>query len=213
MSRYGMTVDIDRCVGCRACSVACTLHNGLPKDMRWSSVLEQESGVFPAVDVSYLPLLCMHCENAPCVEVCPTGASFKTDEGVVLTDPEICIGCGSCVTACPYGARTILSEVTSNHGAEGPVAHEELAFGNHKANVAEKCTFCYGRVENDSEPICVTTCPAHARRFGDLDDESSEVAQLAASADAKQLLESEGTKPSVYYLSKKGVDIDGIFKA
>lgn len=211
MSRYGMTIDLDRCVGCRACAVACTMHNGLPKDVRWSGVKEQESGVFPAVSVDYLPTLCMHCTDAPCVEICPTGASYITDEGVVLVDQETCIGCGSCTTVCPYDARTVLGDVVSNHGADGPVAHEELVFGDHMANTAEKCTFCYGKVGKGEEPACVTTCPAHARRFGDLEDAASDVAKLSKDASAKVLLAGKETKPSVYYLSKKGLDIDGLF--
>ena len=211
MTRYAMTINLDRCVGCGACSVACTLHHGCPKDVRFCWVSEKEQGSYPNVSVDYLPHACMQCKNAPCLAVCPTGATYTADDGVILVDADVCIGCKSCMAACPYGARTLLTEVASNH-TDGPTAYEDAVFGLHTAGTVEKCDFCYGRRAEGELPICVATCPANARRFGDLDDPSSEVAQLVASGKAHTLLENEKTEPSVFYVYEGNLDIDGIFK-
>lgn len=209
MTHYGMTIDLDRCVGCRACSVGCTMHNGLSKNVRYSFVNEQESGAFPDVKVDYLPHACMQCVDALCMAACPTGATYQTDEGVVLVDPETCIGCQSCVTACPYGARTLVSELEPNH-EEGETAYEEAVFPYHKANTVEKCTFCYDRVTLGEQPVCVATCPAHARRFGDLDDPGSDVAKIVAEGNAHTVFESNNMALSVYYTYEKDIDIDAL---
>lgn len=210
MSRYGMTIDLDRCVGCRACVVACTIHNGLPKGVRYGVVLEQESGTFPQVTVDYLPTLCMHCANAACLEVCPTGATYRTDEGIVAIDAQKCIGCKACMAACPYDARQMLETVESNH-ADGPTAYEEEVFPALVPNTVMKCTFCKDRLAQGELPICVATCPAHARAFGDLDDPESAVSKAIAAGNPQTLLADEETEPSVFYLSRKGVNIDAIF--
>jgi len=207
-----MTIDLDRCVGCRACTVACVIHNGLPKDVRYSYVVERESGVFPQVTVDYLPVLCMHCANPVCVEMCPTGATYKTDEGIVVVNAEKCIGCGACVSACPYGARCMLEDIVSNHGGD-PTAYENVVFATLTPGTVQKCTFCEGRLKDGEEPICVATCPANARVFGDLDDPESGVSQAMASKTTTALLASAGTEPSVFYLTEKPLDIDALFMA
>lgn len=188
------------------------MHHGLPKDARYSFVSEQESGVFPEVKVDYLPHACMQCVDPLCLSVCPTGATYQTDEGVVLVDQETCIGCQSCMTACPYGARTLVSAIESNH-SDGVTAYEEAVFPYHKANTVEKCTFCYDRVSLGEPPVCVATCPAHARRFGDLDDSSSDVAKALAEGNAHVVYEAENLQVSVYYLYEKSFDIDALMES
>jgi len=127
-------------------------------DKLWlrTEVYEIEGGKYPNAGLMFYHRICQHCDNAPCVTVCPTQASFQTKEGVVLVDPNKCILCGSCVTACPYAARQV----------------------NLATKTIDKCTFCYHRVEKGLLPACVETCPAHVRIFGDLDDPNSEVSRI-----------------------------------
>ena len=211
MTRLGMVINLDRCIGCYACSVGCAVSRGLPAGERWAKVKEYVSGTFPNLAITNLPTACMQCENAPCLAVCPTGATTKGEDGVIIVDDEVCIGCGMCIQACPYGARTIVKDIISNHGADGPTTHEAKHQAKLKANVARKCEFCSDRRARNEEPLCVKTCVANARTFGDLDDPNSDVAKLARNA--KVLLGSEGTNPSVYYLYSGTHNLDTVFKS
>lgn len=213
MTRYGMAINLDRCVGCHACSTACTVHHGLPKGVRWSGVCELTEGTYPNLATMFLPTLCMQCSKPLCVTACTQGASTIGDDGVVQIDRGKCTGCGMCVAACPYGARTVVSGIVSNHDGSEPTTYEQQVFPQHTDKVAEKCTFCADCREQDEEPWCVRTCVSNARIFGDLDDPASEVSKLVASENARVLLEGEGTGPAVYYLSTSPIAIDDAFAA
>ena len=199
--KLGLVIDLDTCVGCHACVIACKgwntenygaplsdidAYGGDPVGSFLNRVhtyeVQPESG--PAMTVHF-PKSCLHCEAAPCVTVCPTGASYKrVEDGIVLVNESACIGCGLCAWACPYGAREM-------DRAEG---------------VMKKCTLCVDRIYNDNlpevdrVPACVRTCPAGARHFGDLGDPESAVSQLVAERGGMELMPEQGTKPVNRYL-------------
>lgn len=211
--RMGLVIDLDTCVGCHACVVNCKEWNtggygaalsdqdpyGAAVSGAWLNrvhafevvpdVVAERGGeiVGEAGDarIVHFPKSCLHCENAPCVTVCPTGASYKrADDGIVLVDEDMCIGCGLCAWACPYGAREM-----------------DLAAG-----VMKKCTLCIDRIYNDTleeadrQPACVRTCPANARHFGDLGDPASAVSKLVAERGGIDLMPEQGTRPVNKYL-------------
>jgi tetrathionate reductase subunit B len=186
MPRYAMTIDLSLCVGCAACAVACKMENQVPPGVHRLWIRERELGVFPDLTVEFRPEQCLHCANPPCVPVCPTGASYQTEDGLVLVDPRKCIACGACVAACPYDARYL-----------------------HPAGYVDKCTFCQHRLEKGRVPACVETCPTGCRAFGDLDDPESPVVKALKEAGRVDVLRPElGTKPKLFYLnapSKKGL--------
>ena len=205
MTRYGMVIDLTRCIGCNACSVACKKGNNIPEGVFWNRVetIGGESpdcagGTFGASYLSFQPISCQHCSSPSCVAVCPTGASYiDPDTNLVLVDYEECIGCKSCIEACPYDVR---------HYNDGePSFAVDIAFGDqgvqeHRANTVEKCTFCYQRITKGETPNCMLLCPARARFFGDLDDPESDVSKMVAEGTCEQLLPEEGTNPNVYYI-------------
>lgn len=146
-----------------------------------------------------MPILCMHCENAPCIEVCPTGASYRRADGIVVIDYDKCVGCKSCIENCPYGARHFNEDPEGYFGNELTI-NEKIGYEQHKLGVVEKCNFCIGRLEQGKEPACVQTCVGKARYFGDLDDPKSEVSKRIKSKHGVQLQKEFGTNPSVYYI-------------
>ncbi|MFH1652365.1 MAG: 4Fe-4S dicluster domain-containing protein [Chloroflexota bacterium] len=199
--RYGMVIDLKRCIGCYGCQIFCKMENATPPGMMWSRVLLNESGKYPTVRKTPLPLLCMHCKEPVCVEVCPTGASVKREDGIVVIDHAKCLGCGSCVVACPYRARSTYDKEREYFPGQGLTPYEKVGYQKHTTGTAEKCDFCLSRLEREMEPACVANCMAHARFFGDLDDLESEVSRLIRTRGGFQLYPELGTDPSVYYLA------------
>jgi Fe-S-cluster-containing dehydrogenase component len=226
MTKYQMVVDLDRCQGCRACMEACKVENNTTEGHFWMYVFRLEEGVYPDARISFLPRPCQHCEDAPCVKVCPVGARFKREDGLTLTDSDRCIGCRYCELACPYGVNYFnwgkpqdryygdwddpdLEPVTG--GANPPWSNPHLAQpqgdeqrmtagGGHHKGVMEKCTFCVHRVERGDVPACVETCPVEALRFGDVDEPESPISRFLRENDHFRLLDELGTKPSVVYV-------------
>ena len=171
MSRYGMVIDLSLCTGCQTCVIACQMNNNQRPGIAWSKVDFIEKGRYPEGDRFALPHACMHCENAPCVQACPTSASVQRADGIVTVDYNACMACGACLMVCPYGARSISFKEEWNLGAEAGAPYE--VYGTPHVDVAEKCIFCADRVDADLEPHCVNACPQAARIFGDLDDPAS----------------------------------------
>ena len=207
MTRYGMAIDLTRCFGCHACSMACKIANNLPVDVMYNRVytvgaetLDCATGTFEKPVLEWLPMQCQHCANPACLQVCPTGATQKDENtGIVTVDDELCIGCESCIKACPYeGVRTLIPDE--------PVYYLDMAVGEadaprHRGGVVEKCTFCQNLLSRGETPACMILCPGRARYWGDLDDPESAVSKEIASKNYKVLNEEAGTEPSVYYLS------------
>lgn len=239
MTRWAMVIDLDKCVACQGCSIACRFENNTPavtpneakmgRSMRWNDVLPfpvnptEDTGEYPNVKSEYVPRPCMHCENPPCIKVCPVGATFKDTEGIVEQNYARCIGCRFCTVGCPYGVRYFNwhkpewdqnialhlnpDRVEGSGILEGPAVRPQ--------GVVEKCTFCIHRLHKAREraqaegrafhpdeyvPACVQTCTGKARFFGDLDDPNSTVSKLVKSNRSFRLLEDEGTHPKVIYL-------------
>jgi Fe-S-cluster-containing dehydrogenase component len=205
MARYGMVIDLKRCYGCYACMMACKVKNHTPPGVFWARVLKGEEGTFPNTIRQALPVLCMHCEEPSCVEVCPTGATFANEDGIVVVDKDKCMGCKSCLMACPYGARYTV-ESWESYFPDGLPLSEYENFAKQKweeesgCGVATKCDFCLDRILEGKDPACVEACPANARTFGDLDDVNSEVSLLIRRHRGQQLNPELGNDPKVYYL-------------
>ncbi len=199
--RYGMVIDLKRCIGCYGCQISCKSENATPPGILWSRVSFYESGRYPNVKKMHVPLLCMHCGDPPCVSVCPTGASIKRPDGIVSIDSTKCIACQYCVIACPYRARSFYPKKGEYFPGQGLTPYERFGYQKHPTGVVEKCDFCLSRVQQGLEPACVISCMAKARYFGDLDDPGSEVSQLIRNHGGFQIYPEMSTDPSVYYLA------------
>jgi len=199
--KWGMGVDIDKCIGCGRCANACKIENDVPKEpfffRTWVERyevhengettidcpngavdgFEKKSGDDDVLRSFFVPKLCNHCENPPCVQVCPVGATYQSADGVVLVDADYCLGCRYCIQACPYGAR-FLHPVT---------------------RTAEKCTFCYHRIVRGEEPACVEACPTEARIFGELDQKASPLHRFKRMNHIGVLKPALNTEPKVFY--------------
>lgn len=203
---YGMGIEVDKCIGCGKCIEACNIENDVPKEpfftRTWveryiikkdKSVVVESIGpggerskeIVDEADILrsfFVPKLCNQCDNPPCVQVCPVGATFSTEDGVVIVDDKRCIGCRYCIQACPYGARYL----------------------HPKSRTADKCTFCYHRIVKGMLPACVEVCPTQARIFGDLKSKASRLVRFERMNKIHVLKPHLNTEPKVYY-----ADLDG----
>ncbi len=219
--RWIMVIDLRKCVGCSACTIACVAENKLPPGVVYRPVLDEEFGNYPNVTRRFIPRPCMQCDRPPCTPVCPVYATYKNAEGVVVVDYEQCIGCRYCITACPYAARTF---DFGGFYARGTAEKAGLILGQSKAAVYEqaanfeysvqwarrgeespvgnvrKCHFCLHRVQGGMLPECVTTCIGRATYFGDAWDPDALVSHLVGLPNVLRLKEELGTEPRVYYL-------------
>lgn len=195
MVRYGFVIDLTRCISCYSCVAACTIENLDPSlwddsDKRRIRLRGGEDGVYPPrIEIGeypnvmriVLPMPCFHCENPPCVKVCPVGATYKRDDGIVIVEQEKCIGCGYCIVACPYGSR----------------------FRNHITGTVDKCNLCIHRIEAGEEPACVETCVGGALHLVDFDDPNDEYVREAFRRRAFKVECELGTQPAVYYIPSR----------
>jgi len=184
VKKYGFVIDSRRCIDCRACLVACRAENNVPLDHTRIWVYDQGVvGQFPNLTQQFVPYNCMHCDEPPCVEACPSQATYKRKEdGVVVIDTDACIGCGLCLPACPYHVRYI----------------------NPQTGKADKCNACLQRTQQGEAPACVATCVGGARLFGDLNDSNSEVSIALRDAKTIKRLPAIGkdTGPNIYYINE-----------
>ncbi|MFA6807925.1 MAG: 4Fe-4S dicluster domain-containing protein [Eubacteriales bacterium] len=202
--RYGMVINLRRCIGCDSCTLACKQANGTPKGVFWGHVHHYEEGEYPNAKGRHIPFLCMHCENAPCVQVCPTKASIKREDGIVYIDETKCIGCRQCMIACPFDARNFLAKTPEPYyGDKGLTPKEKIDYAKFGLGKVNKCNFCMDRVDQGELPACVAACPAEARIFGDLEDPDSNIAKLIRDNQTIQYGKEYGTNPSVYYIPGK----------
>jgi len=204
---YAMGIQLDKCIGCGKCAEACKIENDVPEEpfffRTWVEryiiyadgevrVDSPEGGIngFPPVEdddkeilrTFFVPKLCNHCDNPPCVQVCPVGATFKSQDGVVLVDSDYCIGCRYCIQACPYGARYL----------------------DPRSKTADKCTFCYHRITKGLLPACVEVCPTQARIFGELDKRSTPLNRMMRQHNIQVLKPHMNTEPKVFYSKLDG---------
>jgi phenylacetyl-CoA:acceptor oxidoreductase subunit 1 len=210
MTRWTMVADLRRCVGCQTCTAACKHVNATPPDVQWRRVLDMEFGEYPDVRRAFVPVGCQHCDDPPCLHVCPTLATKQRADGVVTIDYDLCIGCAYCAVACPYQARYKTERASFAYGRPG--AHELQREDKARLAVATKCTFCVDRIDSGlaqgltpgvdpvATPACVNACISDALSFGDRDDPHSNVSRLLEQNRHFRMHEELGTGPGFYYL-------------
>ncbi len=167
-------------------------------------MLTREVGTYPAAKRTFLPILCNHCDDAPCAQVCPTGATYIRPDGIVAVDNQKCIGCRACAVACPYMHRHFIQEgmLANGLGSDGLTPFEVVKFAAWDEGTMAKCNFCAHRIDQGLEPACVVTCPTECRIFGDLEEESGRLQHLIRERGGTPLLPECQTRPSVYYLEE-----------
>lgn len=183
--RLAFLIDLRKCIGCNACTLACKSENDVPLGVWRSWVKRVEKGRYPHSMEFFLPILCNNCENPICVTVCPVKAGIIRPDGIVYIDPHRCIGCRYCMASCPYGVRYI----------------------HPTKKIAEKCYWCHHRVDAGLEPACVEACPTDAILFGDLNDPESKISKAVAENAVQVIKPESGTNPYVFYI---GLDIESV---
>lgn len=175
--KYGIVIDASKCIDCKACLVACKVENNVPEGF-WRNWIRPLWDISNSRKTEFQPGQCMQCDTPSCVAACPVNATYKQADGLVVIDPQKCIGCGNCETACPYGAR----------------------YRDPAIRRADKCDFCEHRLERGEEPACVVTCPTKARTFGDLNDQNSEVSRMVKKDKLVRVNAPHvNTRPNIYY--------------
>jgi len=209
--KWAMVVDTTKCDGCNACQVACHAAHNVPHfeeekiEVKWiwtekgERIFFEQTAEAGAAKLRQLPLpvLCNQCDNPPCVKVCPTQATFKREDGIVMMDSHRCIGCRYCMVACPYGARSF-NAVDPRHGLDMAKANPD--FPTRTRGVVEKCNFCVDRLAKGNAPACVEACPKKALLFGDVEDPNSEVRKVLNSRFTIRRRPSLGTGPQIHYV-------------
>ena len=223
--QWAMSIDLDRCTGCEACMLACSSENNIPtagpeqsamgRSKQWIRIDRYYAGEFPNIKVKYRPVLCQHCDDAPCEPVCPVFATYQNAEGLNVQVYNRCIGTRYCANNCPYTVRFFNWFASEWDGPLDLQLNPDVSI--RPAGVVEKCTFCAHKikrakldadaedrelVDGDVQPACVRSCPAEAMVFGDMSDPDSQVSKMISSGRSEQLLSELGTKPRVFYLSK-----------
>lgn len=231
-----MVIDQDRCIGCWTCSVACKQLHNQPDGVWWNRILttapdqapdaplatgtsaahniDEPQGEYPELRMTYLPMQCQHCEDPPCLKTCPVHATFRRGDGIVLIDYERCIGCGTCLVDCPYGARvsnwgkaeyppSSPSGTSTDYRVDGRLVYTQ----ERPPGVAEACILCLNRIDINLQPCCVEICPVGARTFGDLNDPASGVRRLVDQGGASPIMADLGTKPRLHYRPPRKHDI------
>jgi len=226
MAKWAMVIDLDKCTGCGACQVACKMENNIPivdadeaqrgRTMYWMDMITAYEGTYPNVHVKRMPKPCFHCDNPPCTRVCPVGATYRNDEGLVGQIYHRCIGCRYCMVACPFTAKVF--NWTQPKWLEGNQQCFNPDVSRRMVGVVEKCSFCAHRlmkVKEDADqedrairdgeyvPACAESCPADAIHFGNIDDKESVVYNLSRNYRVFRVMEDLGVEPKVYYLSKR----------
>ena len=218
--RWAMVADLGRCVGCQTCTAACKHTNATAPGVQWRKVLDFEVGEFPHVQRAFVPVGCMHCDDPPCMDVCPSRATKKRGDGLVTIDYDICIGCAYCAVACPFQARWRVDKPNAAYGTTS-MRHETMREHPERRSVAQKCTFCVDRIDgglakgltpgmdHEATPACVNSCIADALHFGDINDSTSNVSKLLAGNEHFRMHEEIGTGPNFFYLWKRKSANDG----
>jgi len=214
MTRWVMVADLQRCVGCQTCTAACKQANATSPFVQWRRVLDIEAGSYPNVSRSFVPVGCQHCDDPPCMHVCPSTATRRRADGIVTIDYDLCIGCAYCAVACPYQARFKIDAPGFAYG-RAAMQNEIVREDPHRIGVAQKCTFCSDRidfgldngmipgVDPRATPACVNACIADALSFGDIDDPNSNVSRLLRTQKHFRMHAEIGTEPGFYYVYDK----------
>ena len=219
-NRWGMVVDIQKCVGCNTCTVACKHSNLTPPRVQWRSVRDFEIGEYPNVERIFMPVGCMHCSEPPCMDVCPTTATRQREDGLVFQRYDLCIGCMYCHLACPYQARFLVADAVGYfEGRQSSV--EEVHYQGQRLGVSTKCTFCVEKVDEAKgtdlvpgidgavTPACVLSCIGQALHFGDFNDPDSNISAMERDKASTRMHEELGTKPNLVYVWHQPRDADG----